>query len=234
MQQKQPLASLLALAAASASACTIPAGPALSNNITGGFSLLLQNASYPDIHNHFLNIWDWGGGDQHLFVSPAGNYTSELQLIDGVITLPWDPPRRAVINGEVRKFFIFSPFSAFTHTTFIVAAHWQTPPPSSPSHPAISDYEPLDNTTKMFMTERGDPRAVWDVVYGCDPDTDALQVELAFKERADTPAVFGGLMGVRPFNGNYDFRWKGPGTSVNDPDRPWVHVTLVVIPTDTD
>ncbi|KAI1153307.1 hypothetical protein F4825DRAFT_449603 [Nemania diffusa] len=195
MQQKQPLASLLALAAASASACTIPAGPALSNNITGGFSLLLQNASYPDIHNHFLNIWDWGGGDQHLFVSPAGNYTSELQLIDGVITLPWDPPRRAVINGE---------------------------------------YEPLDNTTKMFMTERGDPRAVWDVVYGCDPDTDALQVELAFKERADTPAVFGGLMGVRPFNGNYDFRWKGPGTSVNDPDRPWVHVTLVVIPTDTD
>ncbi|KAJ8104525.1 hypothetical protein ONZ43_g7807 [Nemania bipapillata] len=86
----------------------------------------------------------------------------------------------------------------------------------------------------MFMTERGDPRAVWNVVYGCNPDTDALQVELAFKERADAPPVLGGLMGVRPFNGNYDFRWKGPGTSVNDPDRPWVHVTLVVVPTVTN
>jgi hypothetical protein len=71
-------------------------------------------------------------------------------------------------------------------------------------------YEPLDNTTKMFMTERGDPRAIWDVVYGCNPDDDALQVELKFKAR-DTE--LGGLMGVRPFNGNYDFRWKGPGTS---------------------
>ncbi|KAI1366888.1 hypothetical protein F5Y08DRAFT_107058 [Xylaria arbuscula] len=188
---QQTLALLLTSAAAAVSACTIPGGPALSNNITETFSLQLQNASYPDVHNHFLNIWDWGGGDQHLFVSPAGNYTKELQLIDGVITLSnafWDPPRRAVINGE---------------------------------------YEPLDNTTKMFMTERGDPRAVWDVVYGCNPDTDALQVELQFKSRGTEE--FGGLMGVRPFNGNYDFRWKGPGTSVNDPNRPWTHVTLVVV-----
>lgn len=65
----------------------------------------------------------------------------------------------------------------------------------------------------MFMTERGDPRAVWDVVYGCNPDTDELQVELAFKERGDNPPELGGLLGVRPFNGMYDFRWKGPGTS---------------------
>ncbi|KAI1430530.1 hypothetical protein GGR50DRAFT_207180 [Xylaria sp. CBS 124048] len=184
----QSLALFLGSAVAVASACTIPPGPPLSNTITQGFSLQLQNTSYPDIHNHFLDIWDWGGGDQHLFVSPAGNSTSELQLIDGIITLPWNPPRRAVINGE---------------------------------------YEPLDNTTKMFMTERSDPRAIWDVVYGCNPDTDALQVELAFKSRGDIE--FGGLMGVRPFNGMYDFRWKGPGTSVNDPNRPWVHVTMVVI-----
>lgn len=101
---QQSLAFLLASAIAAASACTIPTGPPLSNNIAEGFSLQLQNASYPDIHNHFLNIWDWGGGDQHLFVSPSGNLTSELQLVDGVITLSsafWDPPRRAVINGEV-------------------------------------------------------------------------------------------------------------------------------------
>ncbi|KAI1814885.1 hypothetical protein GGS20DRAFT_376931 [Poronia punctata] len=187
---------LLSIAAVS-SACKIPTTPALTNNITQPFSLRLQNASYPEIHNHHLHIWDWGGGDQHLFVSPAGNFTDQLLLVDGVITLPWTPVRRAVINGE---------------------------------------YEPLDNTTKMFMTERGDPRAVWDVVYGCDPDTDAVQVELKFKARGDAEQQpeLGGLMGVRPFNGNYDFRWKGPGTSVNDPNRPWIHVTMVVEhPTDS-
>ncbi|KAF2965342.1 hypothetical protein GQX73_g8220 [Xylaria multiplex] len=186
---QQSLAFLLTSAIAATSACTIPTTP-LSNTITDRFALQLQNASNPVVHNHFLNIWDWGGGDQHLFVSPSGNSTNELQLIDGVITLSsafWDPPRRAVINGE---------------------------------------YEPLDNTTKMFMTERGDPRAIWNVVYGCNPDTDALQIELAFKARGDE---LGGLMGVRDFNGGYDFRWKGPGTSVNNPERPWTHVTLVVV-----
>lgn len=90
--------------AAVVGACDIP-GDTLSNNIAEGFALQVQNASFPDIHNHFLNIWDWGGGDQHLFVSPAGNSTSALTLVDGVITLPWDPPRRAVINGEVSSDF---------------------------------------------------------------------------------------------------------------------------------
>lgn len=92
--------SLVLASAVAVMACEIP-GDVLSNNITESFSLQVQNVSFPDIHNHFLNIWDWGGGDQHLFVSPAGNLTSELTLVDGVITLPWDPPRRAVINGEV-------------------------------------------------------------------------------------------------------------------------------------
>lgn len=32
----------------------------------------------------------------------------------------------------------------------------------------------------------------------------------SFKARGDE---LGGLLGVRPFNGMYDFRWKGPGTS---------------------
>lgn len=97
---QQSLALFLTSAIAAASACTVT-GPLASNNIAGPFALKLQNASYPEFHNHFLNIWDWGGGDQHLFVSPAGNFTSAFQLVDGVITLPWDPPRRAVINGEV-------------------------------------------------------------------------------------------------------------------------------------
>lgn len=89
-------ASLLASAAL---ACNIPED-ILSNNIPNGFSIQLQNGSYPQIHNHYLNLWAWGGGDQHLFVSPAGNSTSELTLVDGIITLPWDPIRRAVINLE--------------------------------------------------------------------------------------------------------------------------------------
>ncbi|KAK6958289.1 hypothetical protein Daesc_001087 [Daldinia eschscholtzii] len=163
--------ALILASAVAVMACTIPTSP-LPNNIAEGFSLQIQNASFPDIHNHFLNIWDWGGGDQHLFVSPAGNSTSELTLVDGVITLPWDPPRRAVINGE---------------------------------------YEVKDNTTKMFMTERGDPRAIFDVVYGCNPDTDALQTELSFKSRGDLE--IGGNIGVRPFNGMYDFRWTPAGNT---------------------
>ncbi|KAK6063949.1 hypothetical protein SCUP515_12043 [Seiridium cupressi] len=169
-------------------ACDIP-GDTLSNNITKGFSIQLQNTSYPDVHNHFLNIWDWGGGDEHLFVSPAGNATSELTLVDGVITLPWDPIRRAVINGE---------------------------------------YEPKDNTTEMFITQRGDLRAIWDVVYGCSSDTDALQTELRSKSRGDIEN--GGDIGVRPFNGAYDFRWRPSGTSVIHADRLWIKVTLVILP----
>ncbi|OTA82295.1 hypothetical protein M434DRAFT_401055 [Hypoxylon sp. CO27-5] len=180
----------LALVLASATtllACTIP-GDVLPNTLPQNFAVQIQNASFPDIHNHFLDLWDWGGGDQHLFVSPAGNTTSELTLVDGVITLPWDPIRRAVINGE---------------------------------------YEPKDNTTKMFMTERGDPRAIFDPVYGCNPDTDAVQIELSLKSRGDLE--LGGNIGVRPFNGMYDFRYTPEGNTAYDPDRPWTKVTLVVI-----
>ncbi|KAI0852869.1 hypothetical protein F5Y00DRAFT_258124 [Daldinia vernicosa] len=177
-----PPTSFILIFAACILACDIPTSP-LSNNITEGFALQIQNASFPDIHNHFLNIWDWGGGDQHLFVSPAGNSTNELTLVDGVITLPWDPPRRA--------------------------------------------YEVKDNTTKMFMTERGDPRAIYDVVYGCNPDTDALQTELSFKSRGGIE--IGGNIGVRPFNGMYDFRWTPAGNTAYDEDRPWTRVTLVVV-----
>jgi hypothetical protein len=156
-------------------ACRIP-NTKLSNNITSGFSVQLQNASYPEIHNHYMNLWDNGGGDvphdQHLYVSPAGNATSELTLVNGVITLPWNPIRRAVINLE---------------------------------------YNEKDNTTKMFMTDRSDPQGIFDVVYGCNPDTDALQMELHIKSRGDIEQ--GGEMGVKPAGANHDFRWRAPGTS---------------------
>ncbi|KAF2429127.1 hypothetical protein EJ08DRAFT_698705 [Tothia fuscella] len=174
-------------------ACTIPTTK-LSNNIAEPFSVLLQNASYPAIHNHYMNIWDWGGSephDQHLFVSPAGNSTSELTLIDGVISLMWNPIRRAVINLE---------------------------------------YNEKDNTTKMFMTDRNDNFGIFDVVYGCNPDTDELQRELHVKSRGTVE--LGGEMGVKPFAEYHDFRWRAPGTTIVslDPQEIWTKVTMVVVP----
>ena len=49
----------------------------------------------------------------------------------------------------------------------------------------------------MFMTDRGDPRAIFDVVYGCSP-TWHLQKELRFKAR-DT--LLGGHICVKLASG---------------------------------
>ncbi|OAA43772.1 hypothetical protein NOR_04347 [Metarhizium rileyi] len=91
------------------------------------------------------------------------------------------------------------------------------------------EYTAFDNTTKMFMTERGDPRAVYDVAYGCNPDTDAVQTQLVFKERAGAAA--GGHICVRLASGNrYEFRYSPPGnTAVDDPARQCIQVTLAVV-----
>lgn len=42
------------------------------------------------------------------------------------------------------------------------------------------------------MTNRGDPKAIFSPVYGCDPDTDEVQIQLAFQTRETSP--FGGLV----------------------------------------
>ncbi len=87
--------------AATSLACVIPPGTP-SNNIPEGFAIQVQNASYPIIHNRLLNQWAAGGGDQHLYLSPAGASASDLTLVDGVITQPHEGQiLRAVINGEV-------------------------------------------------------------------------------------------------------------------------------------
>ncbi|KID95222.1 carbohydrate-binding WSC domain protein, partial [Metarhizium majus ARSEF 297] len=176
-------------AAVASLACVLPPG-ALPNNIAEGFAIRVQNASFPVIHNRLLNQWAAGGGDQHLYLSPAGASARDLTLVDGVITQPSNGKTiRAVINGE---------------------------------------YTAFDNTTKMFMTERGDPRAVYDVVRGCNPDTDEVQTELAFKGRAD---VTGGHLCVRLASGNrWEFRYSPPGnTAVDNPDRLCIKVTLAVV-----
>ena len=64
-------------------------------------------------------------------------------------------------------------------------------------------YTPEDNTTKMFMTERGDPKALFDVVYGCNVDTDALQLELVLRARGTVPETSGEF-----WTGDF---WKGNG-----------------------
>ncbi|KAI1081858.1 hypothetical protein F5B20DRAFT_533354 [Whalleya microplaca] len=182
------LSSLFILASvAITTACELPTDT-LPNNITQGFAVQLQNASYPEVHNRMMNLWESGGGDQHLYLSPAGNATSALTLVDGVITFNEPPLIRAVINGE---------------------------------------YSAEDNTTKMFMTERGDPRAYYDVVYGCNSDTDAVQTELAFKAR-DT--LDGGHICVRSASGDrYEFRYSPPDNTAWTPERPCIQVTLAVI-----
>jgi kremen protein len=70
----------------------------------------------------------------------------------------------------------------------------------------------------MFMTERGDPKAIFQPVYGCNPDNDALQVQLSFVTREQSPV--GGLICVRIASGNrgYEFRYSppnNPGKSLN-------------------
>jgi hypothetical protein len=68
----------------------------------------------------------------------------------------------------------------------------------------------------MFMTERGDPKALFKVVYGCNVDTDALQLELVLASRGTTPPTPGGHICVRPASGDrYEFRYSGPGNQLD-------------------
>lgn len=98
MSRRQLLSGLVA--AAVASACDIPTGPPLSDTITEGFGILVQNPEVPIIHDRYFNLFESGGGDQHLYLSPTGDYAFDLTLNAGVIT--WGAaPLRAVIQGEV-------------------------------------------------------------------------------------------------------------------------------------
>lgn len=66
----------------------------------------------------------------------------------------------------------------------------------------------------MFMTNRGDPRAIFNVVYGCNVDTDALQLELVLASRGTTPLTPGGHICVRTASqGRWEFRYSGPGNT---------------------
>ena len=88
-------------AATLVAACTLPGGT-LSNNITQGFAIQVQNKDHPEIHNRMMNLWEAGGGDKHLYLSPAGDAASDLTLVNGVITRGII---HAVINGEACAFW---------------------------------------------------------------------------------------------------------------------------------
>lgn len=64
------------------------------------------------------------------------------------------------------------------------------------------------------MTQRGDPKALFDVAYGCNPDTDALQKELVLRARGTNPPTLGGHICVRLASGNrHEFRYSPPGNT---------------------
>ncbi len=72
------------------------------------------------------------------------------------------------------------------------------------------EYSTIDDTTKMFMTGRGDPRAIFQPTYACNPDTDAVQIELRFVTWQNNPP--GGWICVRSsYDGSYEFRYYPPG-----------------------
>ena len=90
-------ALVLGQAAVAAAACVLPTAP-LSNTIPQGFGVQVQNPAFPVIHNRFMNLFQAGGGDQHLYLSPAGASAFDLALNNGVIERGII---HAVINGEV-------------------------------------------------------------------------------------------------------------------------------------
>ena len=189
--------SLAALVAA-ATSCVIPSTP-LSNNIATNFRVQVQNASYPEVHNKYMNLMVSGGGDRHLYIggSPqVGDTTTNLRLISGSIN--W-VSINAVIGGEVC--LLQNPVvEAYVRVYLYEADILQ------------SQESNIDDTVKMFMTERGDPRALFQPTYACNPDTDAVQTELRFVGKQNgTP---GGWICVRPsFDGSHEFRYYPPGNT---------------------
>lgn len=78
-------------------ACTKPTTKPVIDN-SRPFGIQINAKQYPAIHNKNMNLWAAGGGDQHLYLSPAGSPAFNLQHIGGAIT---QAQIHTVINGEV-------------------------------------------------------------------------------------------------------------------------------------
>jgi hypothetical protein len=93
------LFSISALLAATVVTTTcVIATDTLSNNITTGFGILIQNPAFPVIHDRYMNLDPAGGGDQHLFLDAVGDPTFNLVLSNGILE---QDIIHAVIDGEV-------------------------------------------------------------------------------------------------------------------------------------
>jgi kremen protein len=109
-----------------------------------------------------------------------------------------------------------------------------------------------DNTTKIFWTDRTNAKALFQPVYACNPDNDALQIQLRFL--GGSGFAPGGKVCVRSASGNrYEFRYSPPGnpgkpaveskhipkcrkrqihtdsSQVVDPSKPCMEVTMVLV-----
>lgn len=89
-----------------------------------------------------------------------------------------------------------------------------------------SQYAPWDDTTKLFMTSRSfHPAAIFKSVWGCNPDTDDLQIELELVQRNLDPPVLGGQIGIRLAVDTYEFRYTPP----NNPSKSTLHTMTLEI-----
>lgn len=76
----------------------------------------------------------------------------------------------------------------------------------------FTQWSEIDDTTKLFMTGRSDPRAFFQPTYACNPDTDELQIELTLVGRQYDPP--GGVICVREsFDNSHEFRYSPPGNT---------------------
>ncbi len=76
----------------------------------------------------------------------------------------------------------------------------------------------------MFMTDRKYATALFKPVYGCDPDTDELQIRLVLVSRLADPdegqaEEDGGQIGIQEagFTGVYEFRYSPANNSCKFP-----------------
>src|SRR5690242_18935099 len=90
------VSALLAYATVAA-ACTLPTTP-LSNTITTGFGILIQNPTFPVIHDRYMDLNPAGGVDKHMFLSRVPEPAFDLVLTQGAIA---QGIIHAVIGGEV-------------------------------------------------------------------------------------------------------------------------------------
>jgi len=85
--------------------------------------------------------------------------------------------------------------------SLLLSARFPTYPPKL----TTSQYTSYDNTTKIFMTQRGDPRARFNVLDGCNPDSAEPQKLLRLRTGDVCVRLASGL--------RWEFRFSGSGNT---------------------